>query len=151
MERLFKKILCPTDFSDLSAKAIKKAAALSVMTGAELCIAHIIIQQMADIYGMSIHSDYTDKGIVNIAEEKIREFTDNLITDVNYDIYVKNDIHIYTGLLDIVQDKKIDLIIMATHGRKGLKRRLLGSATEAVIRHADCSVLALRDTEQLIL
>ena len=147
MERLFNKILCPTDFSDLSAYAIKKAAAFSAMMGTELFIAHIIIQQMADIYGMSVHSDYTGKGVINIAEEKIREFTDNLVTDINYEVIVKNDIHIYTGLLDIVQDKKIDLIIMATHGRKGLKRRLLGSATEAVIRHADCSVLALRDID----
>jgi universal stress protein A len=145
MERLFNKILCPTDFSDLSAQAIKKSAALSVMMGAELYIAHIIIQQMADIYGMSIQSDYTGKGIVGIAEEKVREFTDSYISDINYEAIVKNDIHIYTGLLEIVEDKKIDLIIMATHGRKGLKRRLLGSATEAVIRHADCSVLALRD------
>ena len=149
MERLFNKILCPTDFSDLSASAIKKAAAFSVITGAELYICHIIIHQMADIYGMSVHSDYTEKGIVNLAEEKIREFTDSLIPDINCDAIVKNDIHIYTGILDIVEDKKIDLVIMATHGRKGLKRRLIGSATEAVIRHADCSVLALRDSDQL--
>lgn len=147
MEKLFKKILCPTDFSDLSAQAIKKAAAFSVMMGSELYISHIIIHQMNDIYGMSVHSDFTQKGIINIAEEKVREFTDNLITDVNYEVLVKNDIHIYTGLLEIVQEKEIDLIIMATHGRKGLKRRLLGSATEAVIRHADCSVLALRGKE----
>ncbi|MGD9162257.1 MAG: universal stress protein [Desulfobacteraceae bacterium] len=147
MEKLFSKILCPTDFSDLSAQAINKAAAFSVMMGAELYIAHIIIQQMADIYGMSVHNDYTDKGIVNLADEKVREFTDGLITDVKYEVIIKNDIHIYSGLLDIVQDNKIDLIIMATHGRKGIKRRLLGSATEAVIRHADCSVLALRDKE----
>jgi len=117
------------------------------MTGSELYIAHVIIQQMADIYGMSVHSDFTDRGIVNIAEEKVREFTDELLTDTNYEVIVRNDIHIYTGILDIVQDKGIDLIIMATHGRKGIKRRLLGSATEAVIRHADCSVLALRDKE----
>jgi len=148
MEILFKKILCPTDFSDLSADAIKKAAALSVMAGAELYVCHIIIQQMADIYGMSVHSDFTEKGVVALAEEKVREFTDSLLSDISYEAIVKNDIHIYTGILDIVQDKKIDLVIMATHGRKGIKRRLLGSATEAVIRHADCSVLALRDNEQ---
>lgn len=147
MERLFKKILCPTDFSDLSAKAIKKAADFSIMLGTELYITHIIIQQMTGIYGMSVHSDFTEKGIVNIAEEKVREFTDNLISDVNYEIIVTNDIHIYTGILDIVKKKEIDLIIMATRGRKGIKRRLLGSATEAVIRHAECSVLALRDKE----
>lgn len=149
MERLFKKILCPTDFSDLSANAIKKAAAFSSVADAELYICHIIIHQMADIYGISVHSDYTEKGIVSLAEEKIREFTDSLIPDINYDAVVKNDIHIYTGILDIVEEKNIDLIIMATHGRKGLKRRLIGSATEAVIRHADCSVLALRTVEQL--
>lgn len=147
MERLFKKILCPTDFTDLSANAIKKAAALSVMTGAELYITHIIIQQMVDVYGMSVNSDYTDKGIVGLAEEKVREFVDSLVKDINYEIFVTNDIHIYTGILDITQEKGIDLIVMATHGRKGIKRRLLGSATEAVIRHADCSVLALRDSE----
>ncbi len=147
MEKLFNKILCPTDFSDLSAHSIKKAADFSVMTGAELYIAHIIIQQMGGIYGMSVQGDFTEKGIVNLAEEKVREFTDNLVTDINYEVIVRNDIHIYTGLLDIVQDKEIDLIIMATHGRKGIKRRLLGSATEAVIRHAECSVLALRDKE----
>ena len=117
------------------------------MMGTELHITHIIIQQMSNIYGMPAHTDYTEKGIVNIAEEKVREFTENIISDVNYNITVTNDVHIYTGILDIVQKKEIDLIIMATHGRKGLKRRLLGSATEAVIRHADCSVLALRDNE----
>ncbi len=147
MEKLFSRILCPTDFSDMSAMAVKKAAAFSVMTGAELYIAHIVIQQMADIYGMSISSEFTDRGIINIAEEKLRDFSDDQLTDINYEIIVKNDIHIYTGLLDIVQEKNIDLIIMATHGRKGLKRRLLGSATEAVLRHAGCSVLALRDKE----
>jgi len=147
MERLFKRILCPTDFTDLSAQAIKKAAALSVMTGAELYITHIIIQQTADIYGMTVQSDYTDRGIAGLAEEKVREFTDSLISDTYYEVIVTNDIHIYAGILDIVQDKEIDLVVMATQGRKGFKRRLLGSATEAVIRHADCSVLALRDNE----
>ncbi len=47
-------------------------------------------------------------------------------------------------IVAFAKDMGIDLIIMTTHGRTGLKRALMGSVAEAVVRHADCPVLVLR-------
>ena len=49
------------------------------------------------------------------------------------------------GILSHVQKHGIDLVVMATRGRSGLERLLIGSVTERVVRHAPCAVLTVRD------
>ncbi len=51
---------------------------------------------------------------------------------------------IRTGILDVASEWHADLIVLGSHGRKGLERLLLGSVSEAVARHARCSVLIVR-------
>ncbi len=55
---------------------------------------------------------------------------------------VENEIR--TGILDVAADWHADLIVMGSHGKKGLRKFLLGSVTEFVARHAPCSVLIVR-------
>jgi nucleotide-binding universal stress UspA family protein len=50
----------------------------------------------------------------------------------------------FQSIIDVAQDKQIDLIIMGTHGRTGLKHILLGSVAEKVVRLAPCPVLITR-------
>jgi nucleotide-binding universal stress UspA family protein len=53
-----------------------------------------------------------------------------------------------TGILDIAAEWRADLIVLGSHGRKGLRRFLLGSIAESVARHAQCSVLVVRIPQQ---
>jgi nucleotide-binding universal stress UspA family protein len=55
---------------------------------------------------------------------------------------VENEIR--TGILDVAAEWHADLIVMGSHGKKGLRKFLLGSVTEFVARHAPCSVLIVR-------
>jgi nucleotide-binding universal stress UspA family protein len=55
---------------------------------------------------------------------------------------VENEIR--TGILDVATEWQADLIVMGSHGKKGLRKFLLGSVTEFVARHAPCSVLIVR-------
>ncbi|MFQ5788468.1 MAG: universal stress protein, partial [Thermodesulfobacteriota bacterium] len=48
------------------------------------------------------------------------------------------------SIADYANSNKFDLIVMHTHGRKGIKKHILGSVTEQVIQQARCSVLAIR-------
>jgi nucleotide-binding universal stress UspA family protein len=50
----------------------------------------------------------------------------------------------HEGILKFAQEKNIDLIVIATHGRKGLDRFLFGSTAEKVVRYAPCPVLTVR-------
>jgi len=49
-----------------------------------------------------------------------------------------------TGILDVATEWRADLIVLGSHGRRGLERFLLGSVAESVARHARCSVLIVR-------
>ena len=51
-------------------------------------------------------------------------------------------------ILDYVEEKDIDLIVMGTHGRRGLKHLFLGSVAEEVVRHAPCPVFTVREQKK---
>jgi universal stress protein A len=48
------------------------------------------------------------------------------------------------GICDLAEEQKADLVVVGSHGHRGLRRAILGSTTEAVVRHAPCSVLVAR-------
>ena len=63
---------------------------------------------------------------------------------------LKHETHVYTGdviasILGAQAKHRPDLLVMATHGRRGLARMFLGSVTEAVVRKATCPVLTIRE------
>jgi universal stress protein A len=54
----------------------------------------------------------------------------------------------YEEIITVAKEHKADLIIIATHGRSGLKHAFLGSTAERVVRHAPCPVLVVRERER---
>ena len=117
---------------------------------AELYIAHIVVDQISVMYGAEVRTNITEREILSAAEEKVKEFAEENLSDIKYDTIVRNDVHVYSGIVDIAERYNIDLIIMSTHGRTGVKRLLLGSVTEMVTRLAPCSVLVVRPTSVTI-
>ena len=142
---MFKKILCPIDFSPGSQLALQRAAWLAKGSNAELVLAHACYVPpfiYAEEYPMPIDTvaRMTEDAKRSLAEshaEAIRLGAPNVSTRFLEGIPWDN-------IVRVAADPTFDLIVIGTQGRTGFKRLLLGSVAEKVVRHASCSVLVAR-------
>jgi len=141
------KILVPTDFSDLSLKAIKVANKYAAIFDGKISLmhSHIPITELDEPYaiGMSskIYQDYEE------IEESIRKKL-NSISDEHVDNDYKGDMLVHIGnpaqsIVEVAKD--YDVIILSTHGRTGFSRFLLGSVAEKVLRMAKIPVMVVEN------
>ena len=136
-----KKILYPTDFSEYSEAALAHATALARDTGAKLVIVHV--KEPPDAY--------VDTGgfagyPVDVNEA---ELLDELSKIKPTDPDVGYAHRLLTGdpateITQFAEKEGIDMIVLGTHGRRGLTRMLMGSVAEAVVRRASCPVLTIK-------
>jgi universal stress protein A len=142
----FRKILCPTDFSEGSRHALRLA--IGEWPDAHLVLIHV--WQPPYVYG-------PDSGIPGslfidtktMAEEELanwkREAEQQGVRSVSAVLATGAP---WNEIVELARrEPSIDLIVMGTHGRTGLKHVLLGSVAEKVVRHAPCPVLAARSRE----
>ena len=140
---IFQKILVAVDDAPISAHAADIAAELAQLAGAELAFIHVIDAELVNAADTGIQPDV----FVASAKEDAR----NLIEDFRKRLPQKVDaldfVPIGTPLTEIVnaaKDWPADLIVIGSHGRGGIKRVLLGSVAEGVMRNAPCPVLVVR-------
>jgi nucleotide-binding universal stress UspA family protein len=139
-----RKILVPTDFSELSNKAVAKAVALAQRFNAKIDLVHVLEPPPYPEFGY-VHIPLKEGGLRKMAEayfEKLRKHIPALADLVDY-----TPVRTGNAPYEIVQSARqlnADLIVIGTHGRTGLKRLALGSTAEKVVRHAHCPVLVLR-------
>jgi len=137
-----KKILVPVDFSDCSQKALQYANTFARQFGGELIILHVIephpfVPEMASYDFENVHDTCQDL-------QAFQKFIDEA---------VPSSISIRTGtphvkIVEAARALGASLIVISTHGRKGLNRMFLGSTTEKVVRSAPCPVLIVRECER---
>ena len=145
-------ILIPHDFSTCSRQAMAYAIELAAHTGAELHILHVevihsdgVLPEDANKTKAQILHDHLKKEIAQCAEEQ-----DLYVSDLNAIRYiVLRNISASAAIIRYSTDYNIDLVVMGTHGRKGLTRSLLGSVAEEVVRTAPATVLTVREKEQI--
>jgi nucleotide-binding universal stress UspA family protein len=138
----FRKILCPTDFSEGSRQALRLAID-KLGADAHLVLAHV--WQPPYVYG-------ADAGIPGSVFLETKTLAENALARWKSEAERLGAQRVSTVLAtgspwhEIVElarrDHAIDLIVMGTHGYTGLKHLLLGSVAEQVVRHAPCPVLA---------
>jgi len=141
-----KKILFPTDFSEGSDNALPYAADMARHYGAKLYLLHVI-QDIAEAMGWyvphvsldELYRDIEGNAAEEIARYGVEEFRG--LKDIER-IVVKGTP--YQEILKFAGEKKADLIVIGTHGRKGLDRVIFGSTAEKVVRDAPCPVLSVR-------
>ncbi len=144
-----KRILVPTDFSSFSDKALKKAVEIAAEKGATIYLLHVIDQQV-----QQCAADYCiDATIVKQMEREAVKTSRELLAkqaaavtagkkvEVVYDVQMGYPSEV---IVDEQKKKKIDLIVIASHGKTGLKKLLLGSVAERVVRGAKCSVIVVK-------
>jgi universal stress protein A len=144
-----KKILVPTDFSKFSDNALKQAYDIAKQYKAKIYLLHVIeVVRTCSI-------DYClDDQTIRALDEKSLEFSEKMIRkQINKvfkskDVEVVSDVKKGTPLEEILkeqQSKKMDLIVIASHGKTGLLSHLIGSVAEKVARGAKCPVMLVRN------
>lgn len=138
-----KKILIPIDFSENSKEGFHLGLKWASDLNAEVCLLHVVGLQ--DIYSYkdlftSIDSSLED-GLKKEAEEKLKDWTKEIQIPYRLEVRLGNT---FLEIQAEIQDQKIDLVALATHGRTGLKHFLMGSIAEQVLRNSPCSVLTIR-------
>ncbi|ARA92554.1 hypothetical protein AWN76_004790 [Rhodothermaceae bacterium RA] len=139
-----RRILVPVDFSENATQAIRYARELARLYDARLDLLHAYEEiAIPDVYGVGpvMLPAQTISERVAEALEKLRRET--IGSDVPTETHVLIG-HPALTILDFAERHGVDLIVIATHGWSGLKRLLLGSITEKVIRMAPCPVFTVR-------
>jgi nucleotide-binding universal stress UspA family protein len=147
---MYDKILVATDGSNLSKKAVSSAISLAALTGASLVALKVVPRYPQSYFegGLAlqaveigrIEKQWADEGQAVVDEvKKLAELQGVKTRPVT----VKSDI-VSDAVIATAKKHKCDLIVMASHGRKGVKRLLLGSETNQVLTHSHIPVLVLR-------
>jgi nucleotide-binding universal stress UspA family protein len=146
----FKRILVPVDFSECSLKGLAYGKALAKKFGAKLILLHSVHVQYFVTNDEYARYDFPE--VMRQAEAIGREQLHDLVAKTNWEgIEVEPSlqiVHVGDEICSRAADFGADLIVTSTHGRTGLKRALLGSTAEYVVRHAPCPVLAVPNYER---
>lgn len=147
---MFKHILVPTDGSQLSSDAVKRAIDFAKDSGARITFFFAKPDYPVAFYGEGALIDPT-------TPEKFAEMANKQAADVLSDcttiaagagvpcstVSVTSDVP-YEAIIDAADSTKCDLIFMASHGRRGISGLLLGSETQKVLTHSKVPVLVYR-------
>jgi len=147
---MYKRILVATDGSTLSKKAVSSAIELAVTCNAELIAMKVVPRYPQAYFEGSIplsaeeisrvEKQWTDSAQAQLAA--VEKAAKNQSVSIKA-ITVKSDV-VSDAIIAAAKKHKADLIVMASHGRKGIKRLLLGSETQQVLTHSHIPVLVLR-------
>jgi nucleotide-binding universal stress UspA family protein len=147
---MYQRILVATDGSTLSKKAVKAGLGLAEACGAEVVAFNAVPRYPVSYFegGIALPDEqiaraerqWADQGraVVNAVWEEARE------RGLKARAVVATSDLVAESILAAARKHKCDLIVMASHGRKGLKRMLLGSETQHVLTHGGLPVLVLR-------
>lgn len=147
---MYKRILVATDGSPLSKKAVTSAIELAATCSAELFALKVVPRYPQAYFEGSI--PLSAEEVARVEKQWAQAAQQQLTTveksaqsrSVNVKaLVVKSDV-VSDAIMAAAKKNKADLIVMASHGRKGIKRLLLGSETLQVLTHSQIPVLVLR-------
>src|ERR1700761_8886076 len=137
----FDRILVPTDFTEISQRALDYAKAIAKPGNSELLLVHVT--PPTDLITPPEAAWIDTAEIHTLHEEQLQENDAALRSEGFRAVAISVTGPLYAELLSTVKQYKADLIVLGTHGKKGLERFLLGSDAEAVLRHAGCPVFSV--------
>ena len=144
---MYQRILFPTDGSDITRKALQSAISMAKLTGAELVVLSVkepfpysAISEMQPVPPQEFY-DAQER----VATARVKESL--LIAQeagVNASGATVEALHAWEAILDHAKAAACDLVVMASHGRRGVSALLLGSETQKVLTHSTLPVLVVR-------
>ena len=141
----FKKIVCAVDFSDHSPRLADYAISLAKCTGAKLICVYVA-PSLSQYVGFQVPPSSIESFVGEIvagADHSMKAYLNQYFKEADASGKV---IVGYPGeaIINLADDEDADLIIMGTHGRKGIDRILFGSVAEKVVKNAKCPVMTIR-------
>ncbi len=141
------RILAATDLSEASDEALRHACAAAKASGAKLAICHVMP------YTLGLHPLFPQQNQASVLqmaefEAKVQDLVGERLATIegapeDAEIFVEQGTE-YAGIIHRAEAWKADRIVVGSHGRTGLKRTLLGSVAEQVVRYAHCPVYVAR-------
>jgi len=147
---MYQRILVATDGSDLSHTAVSSAIELAAAIGAELVALYVVPRYPVSYFegGITIsvediartEKQWSDKGQAVVDAVQAQAMAQGVTAKA---VVAQSDL-VAESIMSAASKHECDLVVMASHGRKGIKRVLLGSETQHVLTHSTVPVLVLR-------
>lgn len=140
-----KKILCAVDFSDYSPEVADYASMIASCAGAQVMVLYVA-PSLSQYVGFHVPPSSIESfvgEIVTGAEDTMSEFVRDNFKDMNVTGKVVTG-YPAEEVLAVAEAEKADMIVMGTHGRKGIDRILFGSVAEKVVKSSTVPVLTVR-------
>ena len=145
----FRHILAPTDFSDYSQQAVVSAFELARTSGAKLTILHVVELRVEGYVPSAVNATWPI--FLDDLERQATQDLAQLVPEAeSSDVEVVRLVAVgspHRKISDTAEAEQVDLIVMATAGRSGFSRLIMGSIAERVVRTATCPVLTIRPRE----
>lgn len=142
---VFKNILVPTDGSEYTKAAVKKAMELAKLSGGRITALYVLDQTILTNMPM----DTAVMNVYNTLEKEGKQAVD-YVRDLGAEEGVPVELSVKEGTpVKVILDESpnYDIIVMGTLGRTGMSKLLMGSVAERVVRAAQCPVMVVRDPE----
>ncbi len=144
---MIKRILIPTDFSEPSMEAFSYTVELNKLLKAKLYLLHVI-QELTDFSELNLSPTVIPEIYATFEEnawKRLEELESSIPSDTPHESHVVHGTP-FNEIIKFAQTERVDLIVVGTRGRTGLKEILFGSTAEKVVKKAMCPVLAVRPT-----
>lgn len=141
------KILYPTDLSEYALYALPYATELAVTHKARLCLLYVVDNYLIGAPGAGFAGQPDD--LLHRVKESGISNLNHLVSRIK-EVEAESAVLIGTPHVEIVRyarEQEVDLIVLATHGRKGIAHALIGSVAEKVVQMAPCPVLTIKHPE----
>lgn len=140
----FMKILAPTDLSELCCSGLRYALELAREQSAEIVVLHVI--PVSEGWFSSREENGPVRDLMAKEQVALDQFLQDHFSESLNLVEIRQKIEVGTpssNIVEMAEREEVDLIVMSTHGRTGLKHMLMGSVTEKVIARAHCPVLSI--------
>lgn len=146
---MYKKIMVAIDDSDTSRCAFAEALNIAKSHGAQLCITHVADETVMGMhqrtYNTTLNLDHARQAIRDAGAKLLEDFRAQAGEVANETLLLEaSNKRVSEVIADAAQSWQADLIVLGTHGRRGLQRLILGSVAEQLVRLAPVSVLLVR-------
>jgi nucleotide-binding universal stress UspA family protein len=143
------KILVPIDFSDCSKKALQYALPLARQFGAQVTLLYVMpVNYFVGSEFGPVDFPLPEQEWRQNCQKELQALADQAIgTSLPVETLVRQG-QAVNEVVSYAKEESVDLIVLSTHGRTGLRHVLVGSVTENVVRYASCPVLVVRGQEQ---
>jgi nucleotide-binding universal stress UspA family protein len=135
-------VLLATDLSETSRKALRHAVAIARHYRAKFYFAHVVSGLVCTLTGpqaLELASEAAEREVLQVEHDLLESGS---LDGVDHEFLVCKGI-VCEELQSIISEERIDLVVLGTHGRRGIEKLLLGSVAEQVFRRANCLVLTV--------